>query len=232
MTTMKKVSLHKIIKLYAGGMGAMLIAVGDWIIGYISPKPLGTNAILLEGCKNISFERCVVSMAFCFIGAMLLIYGMLYMEKFILKKYIGFRKSYSITALFGALPWLFIHFVVCGFRYQYQYLYQAGYSELAYDMLHNTYEAFTPLIYLSMIIMVVPHILYFMLLITKKTVFPRYLTWLYLFTFVIIFNLIAIFFDGTSLAQGILTSANNMAIAIWFCVSGTYIAKTGKYEVM
>ena len=56
-----------------GCIGALLLAIGDWLIGYIDPTIIGDSMILVKGCRNVGYIRPVLSMLFAMVGAIMCI---------------------------------------------------------------------------------------------------------------------------------------------------------------
>lgn len=207
-----------------GCIGALLLAIGDWLIGYIDPTIIGDSMILVKGCRNVGYIRPVLSMLFAMVGAIMCTYGMLCKSDTIQSES-KFKSLYKYSVIFGALQWIFIHFIFCGFRYQYQYLWNENYGELACDAINKVTEAFMPIILLSFMIIIIPFVVYFLALLRKKTLFPRWMTICYMFTFSVIFKIVAQILGDTSISNGFSTSSNNMAIAIWFLCVYVYLSK-------
>lgn len=207
-----------------GSIGAGFLAVGDWLIGCIDPTSIGDSMILVKGCNEVGYIRPVLSMVVAILGVIMCTYGMLCMADTIIEKS-KMKSLYRNSVIWGALQWLFIHFVFCGFRYIYQYLWNEDYEDLAYKAVNVASEAFMPVFLISYVVITVPYVVFFIALLRKKTIFPRWTAGFYMLTFTVIFKMVAAVLGKTPLANGFSTASNNMAIAIWlFCV-GIYLKR-------
>ena len=201
-----------------GSIGAGFLAVGDWLIDCINPISIGDSMILVKGCNEVGYIRPVLSMFVAILGVIMCTYGMLCMADTFLKKS-KMKSLYRNSVMWGALQWLFIHFAFCGLRYIYQYLWNENYGDLAFKAVNAASEAFMPVFLVSYAIIIVPYVVFFIALLRKKTIFPRWTAGFYMLTFAVIFKMIAAVMGKTPLANGFSTASNNMAIAIWlFCV--------------
>ena len=207
-----------------GSIGAGFLAVGDWLIGCIDPASIGDSMILVKGCNGIGYIRPVLSMFVALLGVIMCTYGMSCMADTIIEKS-KLKSLYRNSVIWGALQWLFIHFVFCGFRYIYQYLWHEGYGDLAFKAVNAASEAFMPVFLISYVIIIVPYVVFFIALLRKKTVFPRWTAGFYMLTFTVIFKALAAALGKTPLANGISTASNNMAIAIWLLCAVIYLKR-------
>lgn len=210
-----------------GSVGACFISIGDWLIGYIDPTPLDRLSVLVEGCREIGYVRPVLSMLAAFAGVLLLTYGLMCLVETVSDD--GKLKAvYKYSVIFGSLQWLFLHFIFCGFRYIYQFLWNKGLEETAYETVNTVCNAFMPVIAISTVCMMVPFIVYLILLLRNKTIFPRWTVSFYMLTFTIVFKVLAKLLGETAIAYGFSTASNNMAIAIWLFVTWVYLQKGKK----
>lgn len=209
--------------LIVGFFGAVLLAIGDWLIGFINPQQIRNSIILVEGCNQIGYDRPVLSMLVAIIGSMLCTISMYKLSQVILAEKL--RKIYKISVILGSVHWLFIHFAFCGFRLIYQYLWDALYFDIAVNCVDYATKAFTPLFYLSCGFIFIPFIIYFIAIILKKTIIPKWTACFFMLTFSIIFKIIARCIGQSNLANGFSTASNNMGIALWFLCTWIYIKK-------
>ena len=143
--------------------------------------------ILIRGCNEVGYVRPVLSMFVAIIGVIMCTYGILCMTDTILEES-KLKILYRNSVIWGSLQWLFIHFVFCGFRYIYQYLWNENYRELAYRVVNVASEAFMPVFLISYVIIIIPYVAFFIALLRKKTVFPRWTASFYMLTFTVIFK--------------------------------------------
>ena len=209
--------------LVIGFLGAVLLAIGDWLIGYINPQQIRDSLILVEGCNQIGYDRPVLSMLVAIFGVMLCTIGMYNFSKVIQKEKL--RKFYEICVICGSTHWLFIHFAFCGFRLIYQYLWDEFYFDLAVNCVDYAIRVFTPLFYTSFIFIFLPFIIYFIAVVQKKTIFPRWTAIFFMLSFSLLFKITAHCLGKSDLANGFSTASNNMGIALWFLFTWIYVNK-------
>lgn len=227
---MRRLFLVEYVKIRNGAMlgsvGACLMAVGDWLIGYIDPASIGNSMILVKGCSEVGYIRPVLSMIAAVLGVILCTHGMLCMTETICGES-KLKKLYRHSVMWGAVQWLFIHFAFCGLRYIYQYFWDKGYEDMAFEAVNTASNAFMPVFLLSYIAIIIPYVVYFISLLRKKTIFPRWTAWFYMLTFTLLFKLISVLLGETPIANGFSTASNNMAIAIWLLCVWIYLKKCG-----
>lgn len=167
---------RKVLIFFSIGVLASLIMIlSDWLLGYVNPIKVGDNFMILEGYSDFSLWRATASMALATIATALYLFPLYGLMLTISEKMIKYRKLFLVFAVVGIMPWLFIHMYYSMAIYNYSYLYNLGYKELAYDASAKMVDAFYINVKLLYIVMALPFLLNIIAVVRGITIFPKWL---------------------------------------------------------
>jgi len=192
-----------------------MISVGDWLIGCMNPERIEGDLILIKGCQDMELWRPVISMILGIVGTVLLVPVLVSFQEFIKEEYQKERRVYGKIMILGALPWMLIHFVFVVFRAMYKLIFDLQGAQSTYEITYGVLKYFYPLIYGTMMLIMIPHLFYTVLMVQKKTIFPY---WTFSFYFVpvkVVFDVIGLAARDRAFGKGMMTASNNMAITVW-----------------
>ena len=127
------ISKTKVTLVFAIGMlGALLMALGDWIMIYGETSFEGSLAWLTAGAAEISPERNSFAMILAIPAILCYSVGLFSIRYFIREQFE--QRVYSVLTAIGLLPWLCLHFFYVIILFVFGWLHTKGHEVLALEV--------------------------------------------------------------------------------------------------
>lgn len=120
------------LSLLCGILGSLCFGVGDWLLGYVAPTPIGENTfyfICVGHGANYASWKIVVTLVMAMVGMCFLIPGMACIADVARKS--GARRLLRYLFMLCAVGWIVIHFAVAVNVWVFSLAEKAGGRELA-----------------------------------------------------------------------------------------------------
>ena len=120
------------LSLLCGILGCLCFGVGDWLLGYVAPTPIGENTfyfICVGHGANYASWKIVVTLVIAMVGMCFLIPGMACIADVARKS--GARRLLRYLFMLCAVGWIVIHFAVAVNVWAFSLSEKAGGRELA-----------------------------------------------------------------------------------------------------
>lgn len=108
-----KVKRKTKLTLLCGLLGCMCFGVGDWLLGYVDPTPIGENIFyFISAGHGVGYDawKIVVTLVMAMVGMCFLIPGMVSIADVAQKS--GERSLLRYLFMLCAVGWIVIHFAV------------------------------------------------------------------------------------------------------------------------
>ena len=162
-------SNKKLIAL--GIIGALLVGLGDYLLGYVEPTVIENSSLLKIGYgADYNLYLPIVSMLVASVGMIFYVPMFLGISNTITSSKL--KKAFLVTSACGFFGWLMIHYYVSSLVYQYAWGVQNGVNN-AFEYTTAVLDAFSPIISSWYCIVIIPFILHFFATITGKTSLPK-----------------------------------------------------------
>lgn len=170
----KRLGQRKMIAaLLCGVLGCICFGTGDWLMIYGDTAHAGSLFWLTEGAARIAAWRSRLAMFLAFPG--IIFYGT---ALFAIKEFLNTEKQrriYHYLTAFGLTPWLCLHLFYVLILYVFAWMNGNGYEAAALPVAEALFQAFSWIVILSEVMMLLPFLCWFCLLLGNKSVFPRWM---------------------------------------------------------
>jgi len=205
------------IALLCGILGSLCFGVGDWLLGYVDPTPIGENIfyfICVGHGAGYDTWKIVVTLVVAMVGMCFLILGMTSIADIAWKA----RDQRLLRYLFVlcAVGWIVIHFTVAINVLVFSLAEKAGGRELAVTLSHNLDSACLLFLYCAYIFVAAALVTLLVLILCGKTRLKRTAA---LFTPAIPMGIIAAvagLLPESPFAYGLSTFCMNGGLIVWF----------------
>ena len=214
-----------------GLIGGIMLSTADWLLGAVSGASVSGNMFFSENCVAIPYWRLSVSMIFAVFGTVFFLWG-LFLQKSLYKEESKISKNlYAFLSVAGGTTWLFIHFLYAVYRACLKVLLDYGISlQYAVNLTDRLSNIFIAVSFIASVIMIIPHLVFMICIVTKKTILPRWFVIFYMIIFSIIFGIVCSLTKGTAFSNGLSMASSNMALTLWFVVVVIFRNKIINYK--
>ena len=206
----------KKINICFGIVGALLLGIGDWLLGFTDPSHIDGavwNALVSGYTKNYSLLRPVIAMPLGFFGV--LSYAPCIWEMGQIFKDKKTRKIQSIFMTASMGGWALLHYLysaaVFVFAYSCRYI---GQSE-AVNITNALYGAVMPGMSLWLVFMLIPFILHFVDIARGKSYLPKKMLAFHTLVWWAVIYFGSSVLPKTAFTNGLKTFAMNGAMLVW-----------------
>ncbi len=219
----------KKINIYFGIIGALLLGIGDWLLGFTDPTPIdgaAWNALTAGYTKDYDLLRPIIAMPLGFFGV--LSYAPCMWEMGQIFKDEKTRKTQSIFMIAGMGGWALLHYLYSAVIFVFAWMCKnIGQSE-ALNTANALYKAVLPGMSLWLVFMLMPFVIHFADMARGKSRLPKKM---------LVFHTLvwwALIYFGTSalpktaFTNGLNTFAMNGSMLVWLTAVLIYKAKNEK----
>ncbi len=202
-----------------GLIGGIMLSTADWLLGAVSGASVSGNMFFSENCVAIPYWRLSVSMFFAVFGTVFFLWGLFLQKDLYREDNVIMENIYAFFCIAGGTTWLFIHFMYAVYRACMKLFLENTVSTGLIEAVTFTEKLssiFMPVSIIAANLMIIPHLIFMISLIMKKTVLPRWTCLFYMIIFSIIFGVIGSLTKSTAFANGLSMSGSNMALTLWF----------------
>lgn len=202
------------LALICGMLGCLCMGGGDWLMIYGNPESFANLYWLTEGVAAISSWRYSLAMLLSFPG--IIFYGI---GLFALQNYIASekqRKIYHYLNAFGLTPWMALHLFYVMIFSLFAWLNHHGYADHAVEICEALFSQLSWFVMASEALMLPVFLYWFVLQISGKTVFPR---WVAFFNVLVIYGLlyvVRLFLPVSAFRMGFINGMMSESMVIWF----------------
>lgn len=203
--------------LLCGVLGSFCFGVGDWLLGYVDPTPIGENIfyfICVGHGAGYDPWKIVVTLVMAMVGMCFLIPGMVCIADVARKS--GARRLLRYLFMLCAVGWIVIHFAVAVNVLVFLLAERAGGRELAVTLSHGLDSACLLFLYCAYVFVAAALITLMVLILCGKTHLKRTAA---LFTPAIPMGIIAAVsgvLPASPFAYGLSTFCMNGGLIVWF----------------
>lgn len=212
-----KVKRNMNLALLCGILGSLCFGVGDWLLGYVDPTPIGENIFyFISAGHGAGYDpwKIVVTLVMAMVGMCFLIPGMACIADVARKS--GARRLLRYLFMLCAVGWIVIHFAVAVNVLVFSLAERAGGRELAVTLSHNIDSACLRFLYCAYVFVAAALITLIILILCGKTRLKRTAA---LFTPAIPMGIIAVvsgILPASPFAYGLSTFCMNGGLIVWF----------------
>ena len=153
--------------------GALALA-GDLLIGYAVPGAIGKFGMVQESWSQIAVWRPALSLLLASLAFPFYLPGLYVVSRRIEATSPKSGKAFMITSFAASTGWLMVHAIFCIPQFVYQYLFAAGYPDLAVKLTDKMLELFIPSLVISGAAMLVAFLILFEVIVRNRTVYSRW----------------------------------------------------------
>ena len=197
----------------------------DWLMIYGDTAYEGNLAWLTLGVAGIEPWRNSLALFLAFPAVIFYSIALFGIKRFIYDK--RQQTIYSGLTAAGLTPWLCIHLLYVMILYTFSWMIKGGYEALAYETAEAMFGHFSWVIFVGEVLMLLPFIYWFILLITKKTVFPRIMAVNNPLIIFVILKVITSFLPDRPARLAFVNGLMSESMLVWFAVIMIFIL-TGK----
>lgn len=213
MKTKQKMNLN----LLCGILGSLCFGVGDWLLGYVDPTPIGENIfgfICAGHGAGYDAWKIVITLVMAMVGICFLIPGMVCIAN--VAKKAGSKRLLQYLLVLCAIGWIVIHFAVAVNVLVFSLAEKAGGRELAVTLSRNMDSACLLFLYCAYVFVAAALVTLMVLILCGKTRLKRTAA---LFTPAIPMGIIAVIsglLPVSPFAYGLSTFCMNGGLIVWF----------------
>ncbi|MBP5706929.1 MAG: hypothetical protein J6W76_06555 [Spirochaetales bacterium] len=216
-----------------GLIGGIMLSTADWLLGAVSGASVSGNMFFSENCVAIPYWRLSVSMIFAVFGTVFFLWGLFLQKDLYREDNVIMKNIYAFFCIAGGTTWLFIHFLYAVYRACMKLFLENTVSTGLIEAVIFTDKLssiFMPVSIIAANLMIIPHLIFMISLIMKKTVLPRWFVIFYIIIFSIIFGIVCSLTKGTAFSNGLSMASSNMALTLWFVVVVIFRNKIINYK--
>lgn len=164
---------HMPAALLCGILGCVCLGSGDWLMIYGDTAYAGTLSWLTAGAAEIAPWRNTLAMALAFPG--IIFYGI---TLFAIASFLTgerARRIYHWLTVFSLTPWLCLHLFYIMILSVFAWLNGNGYEAAALPAAEALFHRLAWLVPVSEAMMLPPYLLWFWLLVSGRSVFPKWM---------------------------------------------------------
>lgn len=212
-----KVKRKTKLTLLCGLLGCMCFGVGDWLLGYVDPTPIGENIFyFISAGHGAGYDawKIVVTLVMAMVGMCFLIPGMVSIADVAQKS--GERSLLRYLFMLCAVGWIVIHFAVAVNVLVFSLAERTGGRELAVTLSHGLDSACLLFLYCAYVFVAAALIMLIILILCGKTCLKRTAA---LFTPIIPMGILAVasgLLPISPFAYGLYTFCMNGGLFVWF----------------
>lgn len=205
------------LSLLCGILGSLCFGVGDWLLGYVDPTPIGENIFyFISAGHGAGYDawKIVVTLVMAMAGMCFLIPGMICIAEVARKS--GARRLLRYLFALCAVGWIVIHFGVAVNVLVFSMAERAGGRELAVTLSHNMDSACLLFLYCAYVFVAAALITLIVLILCGKTRLKRTAA---LFTPAVpmgIISAVSGLLPASPFAYGLSTFCMNGGLIVWF----------------
>lgn len=205
------------LTLLCGILGSLCFGVGDWLLGYVDPTPIGEDIFyFIRAGHGAGYDpwKIVVTLVMAMAGICFLIPGMTGSAEVVRKS--GTRKLLRYLFLLCAAGWIVIHFGVAVNVLVFSLAERAGGRELAVSLSHDMGSACLLFLYCAYVFVAAALITLMILILRGKTRLKRTAA---LFTPAVPMGIISVvsgLLPASPFAYGLSTFCMNGGLIVWF----------------
>ena len=201
--------------IYFGILGAILLGIGDWLLGYVDPAPINGVAwnALLAGYKDYDVFRPVVAMPLGFFGVLSYAPCMWGMGQIFNDKKIC--RMQSILMIAGMGGWALLHYLYSAAIFVFAWMYQNIGLDEAIRTSNALYRAIMPGMSLWLIFMLVPFVFHFIDIVKGRSYLPKKILFFHTLVWWVLIYFGVSVLPQTAFLNGLRTFAMNGSMMIW-----------------
>lgn len=156
-------------------VGTAMALAGDLLIGAAVPGAVGKYGIVQASWSQVQIWRPTISMALASLAFPLYLPGLYAVSKRMEETSPRAGRAFLLASFATSTGWLLIHAAYCTPQFVYKYLFDAGYPELAVRLTDKMLDLSIPALAVSGISMLIAFVILFVIIITGKTIYSRWL---------------------------------------------------------
>lgn len=208
-------------------VGTAMALAGDLLIGAVVPGALGKYGIVQESWSKVAVWRPTLSMTLASLAFPLYLPGLYAVSKRMEETSPKAGKAFMFASFATSTGWLLIHAVYCAPQFVYKYLFDAGYPDLAVRLTDKMLDLSIPSVTVSGLAMLTAFIILFVIIITGKTIYSRWLVLFNPLVIVAVTLLLTFVFPDSILISSISMCKMNLGMFLFFIAAA---AKERKYR--
>ena len=203
-------------QIYFGILGALLLGIGDWLLGCVEPTAVnGTEWSALVGgyADGYNTLRPVIAMPLGFFGVLLYAPCMWGMGQIFKSE--NTRKLQSIMMIAGMGGWALLHYLYAAAVFVFAWMSQNISYQAAIDTSNALYKAVMPGMSLWLVFMLFPFWIHFEDMIKGRSYLPRRMVCFHPLVWWALIYFGTILMPHTAFTNGLQTFAMNGAMLVW-----------------
>ncbi len=210
-----------ILMLLTGIAGCVFMSASDWTMIYGDTFYEGKLAWLTLGVAGISPQRNALALLLALPAVIFYSIALVGLKKFIQCE--KQKKIYLGLTTVGMTPWLAIHLFYVMILYLFSWLISGGNKELAYGASEALFDQFMWIIPLGEVIMLLPFVYWSVIVLKKKTVFPRIMAVNNPVLIFVVMKAITYILPDKPFRLAFLNGLMSESMAVWFIIFIVYI---------
>ena len=209
--------MNKNYWIYFGILGAILLWIGDWLLGYVEPTPIpeADRSALVRGyyTSDYSLLRPVIAMPLGFFGVLCYAPCMWGMGQIFKDEKI--RRIQSALMIAGMGGWALLHYIYSAMIYLFVLLCRIVDINTAISVMNSMYKAVMPGMSLWLVLMLIPFLLHFFDIARGKSCLPKKMLFFHTLVWWAIIYFGTLVPPQTAFVNGLKTFAMNGSMLVW-----------------
>ena len=200
--------------LLCGMLGCLCYGGGDWLMMYGNPAYPGALSWLTEGVAAIPQWRYNLAMALAFPG--IILYGV---ALFAVEGYIKDEKQrrvYHYLNAFGLTPWIALHLFYVMILTLFSWMHGNGYADSALAVCEGLFSRLSWLVPASEGLMLPVFLYWFLLQVSEKTVFPRWMAFTNVLMIYAVMKGVSLLLPVSAFRLGFTNGLMSESMILWF----------------